>query len=130
MRSLPSLLIALLVLAACAAQPPTATPSAPAGDTWALVIADGEPGDGPGMSVAGALTHGPTDDLVTITGFLFADADGTVMLCEMILESFPPQCGGERIAVDGLDLSTLELEEANGVRWAEGVTLLGSVEQG
>ncbi len=128
MRSFPMLLIALLLLAACAADPPAATPSGPTDEEWTLVITDGDPGDGPGISVADALTHGPTDDIVTVSGALFVDADGTVLLCDAIAESFPPQCGGERIEVEGLDLTTIELEEANGVRWAEGVTLLGSVE--
>jgi hypothetical protein len=118
----------LLLLAACAADPPVATPSAPTDDTWTLVIVDGEPGDGPGMSVSEALTHGPTDDIVTVGGALFVNADGAVLLCAAIAESHPPQCGGDRIAVEGLDLSTIELEEANGVRLAEGVTLIGSVE--
>ena len=119
----------LLLLAACAAEPPAATPSAPTDEEWTLVIADGDPGDGPGISVSEALTHGPTDDIVTVTGALFVDADGTVLLCDAIAESFPPQCGGDRIAVDGLDLATVAgLQEANGVRWAEGVVLLGSVE--
>ena len=128
MRSLPTLLIALLLLVACAAEPP-ATPSAPADEEWTLVVTDGDPGDGPGISVADALTHGPTDDIVTVSGALFVDADGTVLLCDAIAESFPPQCGGDRIEVTGLDLSTVaDLQEANGVRWAEGVTLLGSVE--
>ena len=105
------------------------TPSAPADEEWTLVIADGDPGDGPGMSVSEALTHGPTDDIVTVTGALFVNADGTVLLCDAIAESFPPQCGGDRIAVDGLDLATVAgLQEANGVQWAEGVVLLGSVE--
>jgi hypothetical protein len=128
MRSLPALLTVLLLLAACAAEPPAATPSAPTDEGWTLVITDGEPGAGPGISVSEALTHGPTDDIVLVTGALFVNADGTVLLCDAIAESFPPQCGGDRIAVDGLDLATVELEEANGVRWAEGVVLLGSVE--
>ena len=52
-----------------------------------------------------------------------------MILCDAIAESFPPQCGGDRIAVDGLDLATVAgLQEANGVQWAEGVVLLGSVE--
>ncbi len=129
MRSLLTLLIVLLLLAACGTEPPPATPSAPTDDTWTLVITDGDPGDGPGVSVSEALTHGPTDDIVTVTGALFVDADGTVLLCDAIAESFPPQCGGDRIAVDGLDLATVAgLQDANGVQWAEGVVLLGSVE--
>ena len=85
-----------------------------------LLVADGAAGAGPGMTVAEALTHGPTDDLVTVTGALFVDADGTVRLCDAIAESFPPQCGGDRIVVEGLDLDDVDgLQEENGVRWAE-----------
>lgn len=125
MRSIPAILIVLLLLAACAT---SAAPSEPAA-AWTLVVADGGPGDGPGMSVADALAHGPTDDLVSVSGALFVAPDGTVRLCDAIAESFPPQCGGASIEVSGLDLSTVaDLQEANGVRWAESVVLFGSVE--
>ena len=93
-----------------------------------LVIADG-PITEPGMSVADALGHRATDDLVTVSGALFVDADGTVRLCDAIAESFPPQCGGERIVVQGLDLDAVPgLQTEGGVSWAEGLTLFGSVE--
>jgi hypothetical protein len=126
MRALTFVL--LLVLAACAADG-ASSPSVPKAHTGepVLVIAEGDPGAA-GMSVAEALGHRPTDDVVAVTGALFVAADGSVLLCDAIAESFPPQCGGERIAVDGLDLSTVALESANGVQWAESVTLLGSVE--
>jgi hypothetical protein len=124
MRILSALLVALLV-GGCSAEPAATMPSA--SETWTLVIVEGEPG-GPGISVAEAQAHGPTDDIVSVTGALFVDADGTVRLCDAIAESFPPQCGGATLLVEGLDLTSVELEEANGVRWAEGVTLLGSVE--
>jgi hypothetical protein len=125
MRHVTVLLLAPL-LAACSAfaTPPSDDP--PAAEPR-LVIVDGEPGDA-GITVAEALGHGPTDDIVSVTGAVFADPDGTVRLCDAVLESFPPQCGGAALLVEGLDLASLELEEANGLRWAEGVTLLGSVE--
>lgn len=126
MRTIPLLLL-ILVAAACTAGSDGGTP--PPGDAPVLIVADGGPGDGPGLSVGEALTHGPTDDLVTVTAALFVDADGTVRLCDAIAESFPPQCGGDRIAVTGLDLADVpDLQEANGVRWAESVTVFGSVE--
>jgi hypothetical protein len=128
MRSTPTVLIPIVLIAACSAGTPATPTPEPGNEDWTLVIVDGDPGDGPAMSVSDALTHGPTDDVVAVSGFLFVDADDTAVLCEMILESFPPQCGGEEIAVEGLELGTLDLEEANGVRWAEGVVLLGSVE--
>ena len=128
MKRLPSMTLVVVLLAACAAQD-TPTASSPAGGAPVLVIADGGPGDGQGLTVAEALTHGPTDDLVTVTGALFVDADGTVRLCDAIAESFPPQCGGDRIVVEGLDLDDIDdIQEENDVRWSESITLFGSVE--
>lgn len=119
-------LVLPVVLAACGAA--SVTPAPPDGADPILVIADGG-GAGDGISVADALGHRATDDLVLVAGALFVDADGTVWLCEAIAESFPPQCGGDRIEVQGIDLAAIEgLEQANGVRWAESVTLFGSVE--
>jgi hypothetical protein len=129
------LVVLALALVACGGTDRDASPSADPSDGGGggptgepvLVIADGEP-TGTGLSVTDALGHRATDDLVTVSGALFANADGTVYLCSAIAESFPPQCGGARMTVRGLDLGSLELQQANGVRWSEGVTLLGSVE--
>ena len=123
MRTVPALLLVLaLGLAACGS--PVPVPSSEP----VLLIVDGAAG-GPGISVADALGHRATDDIVTVSGALFVDADGTVQLCDAIAESFPPQCGGERIRVEGLDLDDVAgLRSEGQVSWAEGVTLLGSVE--
>jgi hypothetical protein len=126
-----TLLLALIaVIAGCTGQGGADDPTDNDGAAApVLVIAEGGPGDGPGLSVAEALTHGPTDDLVTVTGALFVDVDGTVRLCDAIAESFPPQCGGDRIVVEGLDLAAVAgLQTEGDVSWAEGVTLFGSVE--
>ena len=53
MRSIAPILVALLVLSGCAAQAPGATPPAPDGGDFTLVIVDGEPGDAPGISGSG-----------------------------------------------------------------------------
>ena len=119
---IPFLLALVLVLVACGSTVP-----APSGEP-VLVIVEG-PIEGPGISVADAIGHQATDDIVTVSGALFANADGTVLLCDAIAESFPPQCGGERIRVEGLDLDAVPgLQTEGEVSWAEGVTLLGSVE--
>ena len=127
MRTLVAICLIALALAACtdaAGSPPSSIGGEPV-----LVIADGDPDVGSGLSVAQALTHRATDDLVSVAGTLFVGADGTVLLCDAIAESFPPQCGGPRIVVQGLDLATIQgLQTENGVSWAEGVTLFGSVE--
>ena len=127
MRLRPVLLFLglVLVLAACDAG---AAPSSAASGDPVLVIVDGEPGTA-GISVAEAVGHQPTDDIVAVTGAVFATPDGTVLICDAIAESFPPQCGGERMRVEGLDLASLPgLQTEGDVSWAEGVTLLGSVE--
>jgi hypothetical protein len=127
------LLVALLaVLVACtgpsasvsSAEPPSSSAS---GDP-SLVIADaaGAP-DGPVLQVADAIA-GAHDEPVHVQGGLVVDPDGTVRLCEALAESFPPQCTGARLLVEGLDLDMLgALQEGNGVRWLEGATLFGVV---
>ncbi|MBA2631767.1 MAG: hypothetical protein H0U86_01995 [Chloroflexi bacterium] len=129
-------LLAAFALSACVSQGPdtpadsddTPPASVGAGAEPVLMIAEGEVSE-PGLSVADALGHQATDDLVTVTGALFVDADGTVRLCDAIAESFPPQCGGDRIEVRGLDLRNVaDLQEESGVQWSESVTLFGSVE--
>jgi hypothetical protein len=122
-------LLLVVTLAACAAEGGSASdaPSAASGEPR-LVIADGPITD-QGMTVADALEHRATDDLVTVAGALFVDPDGTVRLCDAIAESFPPQCGGDRIVVEGLDLDAVAgLQTEGDVSWAEGVTLFGAVE--
>ena len=125
MRIGPFVLVVMFVAGCSLAPPPSHAP----GSDPVLVVTDPPAGGDAGMSVAEALTHQATDDLVSVSGALFVDADGTARLCEAIAESFPPQCGGQRITVHGLDPATVpDLQEANGVRWAESVVLFGSVE--
>ena len=70
---------------------------------------------------------------VTVRGALFVERDAA-RLCEAVMESYPPQCGGRALTVQGLDLASLDLEEPNEpgfapVRWSHRqVTLTGRVE--
>ena len=124
-------LAVVLFLAACtAAGSPDDTPAPPAGGSPAVLVVSGDhDANEPGMSVSQALGHRATDDLISVAGALFVNADGTVLLCEAIAESFPPQCGGQRLEVRGLDLSTIDrLQREGEVQWAESVVLFGSVE--
>jgi hypothetical protein len=125
-----TLLLAALLLAACGGAPASPSPSDddPAAGEPILVIVDGDP-SGPGISVADAFDHQPTDDIVVVNGALFVSAEGTVRICDAIAESFPPQCGGASMVVEGLDLASIDdLQTEGNVSWAEGVLLLGSVE--
>lgn len=140
MRSLVTVLLgAAILLAGCGlsfgglggdtpvAQDPGdgAVGDAPAAD-GVLTIA---PGDavGPAVDVRTAI-DGDVDP-VRVAGSLVVDAGGRVLLCSALAESFPPQCGGDRLEVRGLDLETVaDLQSANGVRWADSVELTGRVD--
>jgi hypothetical protein len=101
-------------------------PAAPTADGRLTISPDAV--DGPPLQIADALAAG-TAEPVLVTGALFVEVGNAVRLCGAIAESYPPQCGGERLEVVGLDLATVPgLEEANGVRWAEGVELVGTVD--
>ena len=138
-RLIPTLLMAL-ILSACAStggDQPTSDDGPPASDPGSgsepdavLVIEEGAVADGPGISVTDSLAFLGGGQAVLVNGALFIDADGDILLCEAIAESFPPQCGGARLAVEGLDPRGQQLEEANGVRWAESVQLFGRVVAG
>lgn len=59
------------------------------------------------------------------TGYIFR-SQGETKICDAILESYPPQCGGETYKVTGLDFSGVDLQDAQGVSWTEQpVTLKG-----
>jgi hypothetical protein len=60
------------------------------------------------------------------TGYVFR-VDGETRICDAMLESYPPQCGGESYRVTGLDVTGIDgVEEAQGVAWTdERVTVQG-----
>ena len=127
-RRLAVTAFAALLLAACSPSAGPATPTDRPVGSEPVLVARNEPFDDlPPISVADALQR--PDGQVVVAGALFVDPDGTLRLCDAIAESSPPQCGGDRITVEGLDLASVAgLEEANGVRWAESVQVFGSVD--
>lgn len=75
----------------------------------------GSAGDGPSvgpyvddeapLTVQEAITLGEAKD-VTVVGSLLIQEDG-VRLCSALAESYPPQCGGDSLRVEGLDIDVL-----------------------
>jgi hypothetical protein len=131
-------LVTLIAVAGCSIAGPD-TPSDPddtplpepsaSADPILIIVSPGAAVDGPGISVPDAIASAGEVGEVLVNGSLFIDENGTVRLCDAIAESFPPQCGGARLEVRGLDLDAVpELQEANGVRWAEGIQLFGRVD--
>jgi hypothetical protein len=64
-----------------------------------------------------------------VSGFIVADGSA-VRFCELLLESMPPQCGGESFLLDGFDLEgRTDLDRSGGVTWSPGhIQLLGDLE--
>jgi hypothetical protein len=85
-------------------------------------------GVGPGLSVSEALASDLFGPLL-VNGFIVI-RDGETRLCEVLLESFPPQCGGASLVVEGFDPSTVDgLNEESGVIWSGGpMQLLGTID--
>jgi hypothetical protein len=84
---------------------------------------------GNGLTVTEALS-GDAEGTLAVGGFIVANESGT-FLCEALAESFPPQCGGESIAVEGLAIDEYPVEEEGAVRWTNNaVVLFGEVVDG
>ena len=148
MRVVGLVLLLLLVGAACSSTDGALDPAAhqPIANTEPLTgdatspdpvggSDDAEPGlslaVGPGISVAEALTSDLSQPLL-VNGFIVTDAEGTVFLAESLAESFPPQAGGAKLIVEGLDLTLLEgMTNASGISWTDQpVQVLGTVQNG
>ena len=73
---------------------------------------------GDGLTVAEAL-EGGADGVIAVQGFLFDDGSGPV-LCEVLAESFPPQCGGASVPVEGHEEAVdVPLVSEQGVTWTD-----------
>jgi hypothetical protein len=123
MKPLLGLPLLVLALAACGsgedpAQPqPQPEPPATAGL-----------GAGPGISIEEALASN-VDGALLVNGNLLV-ADGQIRLCSALAESFPPQCGGPSLLVEGVKLAEVDgLTRGGGAAWTDRpIQLLGSVE--
>ena len=68
---------------------------------------------------------------IAVAGFIVAVGD-EIRLCEVLAESFPPQCGGANITVTDLDqVDPEDLQSESNVRWTDDyVTIFGEMVDG
>ena len=85
---------------------------------------------GAGISIDEALDAG-ADEPLLVNGNLLAQG-GDVRLCAALAESFPPQCGGASLVVEGLVLEEVDgLVTEGEVSWTDRpIQLLGVVSDG
>ena len=91
---------------------------------------------GGGLSIEEA-TASPLEGPLMVNGYLVALDGEDVQLCSMLAESYPPQCGGPSLMVNGLHLETVDgLVQPDdpalaGTAWSEEpVSILGDIEDG
>lgn len=122
------------------APPPSDVDVGDVGDVDApdpAVVADGMTVGG-GLSVDQALGT-EAAGVVAVSGYLFDDGSG-LRLCSALAESFPPQCGGSSLTVEGFDFDRMielpeyelvQVEHSGGVTWTNAqVALFGEVVDG
>jgi hypothetical protein len=109
---------------------------APGGEPQDLPPPGDEPGTSDGFVVDGGLTvtdalETDATGIIAVSGFIVADAAG-VRLCEALAESFPPQCGGPSILLEGLEqIDPDELSTEGDVSWTDyAVTVFGELTDG
>lgn len=87
-------------------------------------------GAGPGISIEEALAAESPEQLL-VNGNLLATG-GDVRFCSALAESFPPQCGGPSLEIEGLKLEEVDgLTSEGDVSWTDRpIQLLGVVEDG
>jgi hypothetical protein len=123
MKPLLLLPLAVLAFAACGGsadvepQPTPTQPPATAGI-----------GMGPGISIEKAIASDLEGPLL-VNGNLLAEG-GEIRFCDALAESFPPQCAGPRLRVEGLKLEEVDgLVSEGEVAWTDRpIQLLGDVE--
>ena len=99
--------------------PPPSDDIAPSG-----MLVDG------GITVADLLARSAVGP-IAVKGFLFIDDDGA-RLCEVLAESFPPQCGGVFVAIEAFEevLGT-PLSNSQGISWTDQpVSFIGDMVNG
>ena len=86
-------------------------------------------GAGPGISIDEAIAL-ESPEPVLVNGWVYARGD-EIRFCDAIAESYPPQCPGVSLLVEGLKLEEVDgLQREGDVAWSERTQLLGIVADG
>lgn len=71
-----------------------------------------------------------TEGQLVVEGYVFAGSGG-LRLCEAVAESFPPQCGGASLAVEGADADDFsDLRREGGEAWSDTQRRVGGTVRG
>ena len=91
------------------------------------------PGGCPESSISEALAEpGTPGTPMLVNGAVLIEADGSAWFCERLSEDSPPSCEGSRLLFEnaedyGPSLEVNGVQELDGVRWLDDVTITGEV---
>ena len=132
MKRLVPIVAVLLAVAACGDDGAATTTTAAAAPTTTSSSDAGRVAAGPAVTVEEALAS-TLDRPILVKGYLFVNADGSMVLADLVLESFPPQPGGATVTVVGFDVEGMTglqtaPEGSPITQWVEGeIEILGTV---
>ncbi len=113
-------------LISAATQDPGSDPETPQDGDTSLggFVVDG------GLTIPDAIAY-RGNEIIAVQGFVFRSGE-TNALCELLAESYPPQCGGESLVIANPEATDdIVLTEAEGVQWSEDyVTVFGRLADG
>lgn len=126
---IPVLALALIA-PACGGGGETSPPPAEPPAAGSVTPSAGTPIPGGGLTVEEALASTLEGPLM-VAGYLVATGD-EIRLCSALAESYPPQCAGASLVVEGLDLAGVDgLKTEGDVSWTDTrFSVLGDVEDG
>jgi hypothetical protein len=83
-----------------------------------------------GLTIPQAIAY-EGNEIIAVQGFVYRTRE-TNALCELLAESYPPQCGGESLTIANPEATDdIVLTEAEGVQWSEDyVTVFGRLAEG
>ena len=123
LKLLPLLVVGALALTACGSNDNT-DPAPPQQQPPIAGL-----GAGPGISIEEAIAL-QSPEPVLVNGWVYASG-GEIRFCDAIAESYPPQCPGVSLLVEGLKLEEVDgLQREGDVAWSERTQLLGVVADG
>lgn len=65
-----------------------------------------------------------------VAGYVIWDTTADARLCEVIMESFPPQCGGPYVVITNPETLDLTLQQEQSIRWSDDRPSLSGVFDG
>lgn len=83
-----------------------------------------------GLTIPDAIAY-RGDEIIAVQGFVYRRGEINA-LCELLLLSYPPECGGESLVIANPEATDdIVLTEAEGVQWSEDyVTVFGRLADG